>query len=193
MRIQLLRHATLLITVNNKKLLVDPMLSTAGVMPPIDNSPNSDRNPLVELMAPPNFLQEIDAILLTHTHRDHLDEVAIKQLPKNKPLLCQPEDDEMCPIDTMFHWGQIKLTRTGGQHGTGTIAEKMAPVSGYVLKVKIIEETSKVRCRLLGCLKRSESITAIKQESLDCLILLASRDSFQLSDCIFSNQAKSQT
>ena len=142
MRIQLLRHATLLITVNNKKLLVDPMLSTAGVMPPIDNSPNSDRNPLVELMAPPNFLQEIDAILLTHTHRDHLDEVAIKQLPKNKPILCQPEDDEMlrksgflnvCPIDTMFHWGQIKLTRTGGQHGTGTIAEKMAPVSGYVL------------------------------------------------------------
>ncbi|HWQ42950.1 MAG TPA: MBL fold metallo-hydrolase [Desulfosporosinus sp.] len=142
MKIQLLRHATLLITVNNKHILVDPMLSTAGEMPPIDNSSNSDRNPLVELMAPTNFLQLIDAILLTHTHRDHFDDAAIKQLPKNKPILCQPEDEEMlsnlgflniCPIDETFHWEDIKLTRTGGQHGTGEIALKMAPVSGYLL------------------------------------------------------------
>lgn len=58
MRIQLLRHATLLITINGKKLLVDPMLSEAGAMSPIDNSPNSHRNPLVELIAPSNFLQK---------------------------------------------------------------------------------------------------------------------------------------
>lgn len=88
MKIQLLRHATLLITINNKKILVDPMLSKAGEMPPIDNSPNSCRNPLVELMAPTNFPKEIDAVLLTHAHRDHLDDAAIKQLPKNKPILC---------------------------------------------------------------------------------------------------------
>jgi|SRR5680860_312895 len=145
MKIQLLRHATLLITINNKRLLVDPMLSKAGEMSPIDNSPNSYRNPLVELVAPTNFLQEIDAVLLTHTHRDHLDDAAIKQLPKNKPILCQPEDEEMlrkseflniCPIDNTFHWEEITITRTGGQHGTGEIARKMAPVSGYVLNTK---------------------------------------------------------
>ncbi|MHB8072290.1 MBL fold metallo-hydrolase [Desulfosporosinus fructosivorans] len=143
MRIQLLRHATLLITINEKKVLVDPMLSQAGAMSPIDNSPNSNRNPLVELITPINFLQEIDAVLLTHTHRDHFDNAAINQLPKNKPILCQPEDKDLLtesgflkiyPIDNSLDWGGISFTRTGGQHGTGEIALKMAPVSGYVLK-----------------------------------------------------------
>lgn len=145
MKIQLLRHATLLITINHKKLLVDPMLSKAGEMSPIDNSPNSYRNPLVELVAPTNLLQEIDAVLLTHTHRDHLDDAAIKQLPKDKPVLCQPRDEEMLkksgflnvhPIDQTFHWGEILITRTGGQHGTGEIAQRMAPVSGYILNTQ---------------------------------------------------------
>lgn len=143
MRIQLLRHATLLITINKKKLLVDPMLSKAAAMTPIDNSPNNRRNPLVEMIAPANFLQEIDAVLLTHTHRDHFDVAAINQLPKNKPILCQPEDKdllsnsgflEIYQIDNSLDWGGISFTRTGGQHGTGEIALKMAPVSGYVLK-----------------------------------------------------------
>ena len=71
------------------------MLSKAGAMSPIGNSPNSNRNPLVELIAPTSFLQEIDAVLLTHTHRDHLDEAAKKLLPKNKPILCQPEDKDL--------------------------------------------------------------------------------------------------
>lgn len=145
MEIQLLRHATLLITINKKKILVDPMLSNAGAMSPIDNSPNSYRNPLVELLAPTNFLQEIDCILLTHTHRDHFDDAAIKQLPKNKLVLCQPEDNdklkesgfsEICPIDNTFNWSGIMINRTGGQHGTGEITLKMAPVSGYVLKTE---------------------------------------------------------
>lgn len=143
MRIQLLRHATLLITINKKKLLVDPMLSKADAMPPIDNSPNNRRNPLVELIAPRNFLQEIDAVLLTHTHRDHFDDAARNQLPKDKPILCQPEDKdlleksgfhEIYPIDSVLDWGGITFTRSSGQHGTGEIALQMAPVSGYVLK-----------------------------------------------------------
>ena len=143
MEIQLLRHATLLITINKKKILVDPMLSKARARSPIDNSPNSYRNPLVELMAPTNFLQEIDAILITHTHSDHFDDGAIALLPKNELILCQPEDEnklkklgflQVKPIEDTLTWGEINLTRTGGQHGTGEIAVEMAPVSGYVLK-----------------------------------------------------------
>jgi len=145
MEVQLIRHATLLITINGKKILVDPMLSQAGVMSPIANSPNNDRNPLVELGIQLDFQQDIDGVLLTHTHRDHFDEAAVEQLPPNKPILCQPEDEDklknlgflkIYPIRDKLCWEEIIIQRTGGQHGTGEIAMQMAPVSGYVLQVE---------------------------------------------------------
>jgi len=145
MKVQLLRHATLLITINGKKILVDPMLGAAGVMPPIANSPNNLRNPLVELSIQLDFEQDIDGVLLTHTHRDHFDDGAAEQLPLNKPILCQPEDEaklknlgflNVYPIRDRLCWEGIIIQRTGGQHGTGEIGERMAPVSGYVLQVE---------------------------------------------------------
>lgn len=144
MEIQLLRHATLLVSINGKKLLVDPMLGQAGVMPPITNSPNSQRNPLVELGMELDFQQDIHGVLLTHTHRDHFDDAAAEQLPRNIEILCQPEDEEklkslgfvrIYPIMDEFFWEGITIHRTIGQHGTGEIAKQMAPVSGYVLEV----------------------------------------------------------
>lgn len=145
MEVQLLRHATLLVTINGKKILVDPMLGEARVMPPIANSPNSNRNPLIELSIQLDFQQDIDGVLLTHTHRDHFDDAAAEQLPPNKPILCQPEDEdklrklgflEIHPISDKLYWEGIIIQRTGGQHGTGEIAVQMAPVSGYVLQVE---------------------------------------------------------
>lgn len=145
MKIQLLRHATLLIMINGKKLLVDPMLGPGGGMPPFANSINQQRNPLVELTMKINFQQDVDGVLLTHTHSDHFDETAVRQIPSHKPILCQPADEEklkklgfliLHPINDEFCWEGIKITRTGGQHGTGEIALKMAPVSGYILQVE---------------------------------------------------------
>lgn len=145
MKIQLLRHATLLVTIKGKKLLVDPMLGEAKVMPPIANSPNNHRNPLVELNVTLDFQQDIHGVLLTHTHRDHFDDAAAEKIPAHMPILCQPEDDgklkklgflEIYPISDTLCWEGITIQRTGGQHGTGEIAAKMAPVSGYVLQAE---------------------------------------------------------
>lgn len=142
-KIQLLRHATLIITINEKKILVDPMLSPQGVMPPIQNSPNPQQNPLVEIPIRIDLQKDIDGVLLTHIHRDHLDEVAIKTLPLDKPILCQPEDESklkeagflnLYPIHDELCWEEIMIKRTGAEHGMGEIAIQMAPVSGYVLK-----------------------------------------------------------
>ncbi|MBC8015425.1 MAG: MBL fold metallo-hydrolase [Sporomusaceae bacterium] len=145
MKVQLLRHATLLVTINGKRILVDPMLGIAGVMPPIANSPNNHRNPLVELTIQLDFEQDIDGVLLTHTHRDHFDDAAAEQIPLNKTILCQPEDEEklkklgflkIYPISDRLCWEGIIVQRTGGQHGTGEIGTQMAPVSGYILQAE---------------------------------------------------------
>lgn len=49
MEIQLLRHATLLVTFGGKRLLIDPMLSPAGALDPMGNAADTRRIPLVEL------------------------------------------------------------------------------------------------------------------------------------------------
>jgi L-ascorbate metabolism protein UlaG (beta-lactamase superfamily) len=143
MDIQLLRHATLVVKINEKMVLVDPMLSQAEAMPPIVNSTNERRNPLVAIVYHQDLWQQIDAVLLTHMHRDHFDDAAARELPKDKRLFCQPEDElklkelgflQITPIHDQYCWEGITITRTAGQHGTGEIGVKMAPVSGYILQ-----------------------------------------------------------
>jgi L-ascorbate metabolism protein UlaG (beta-lactamase superfamily) len=146
MKIQLLRHATCLISLNGKKILLDPMLSSAGVLAAIPDVPNPAGNPLLNLPANLNLndLQNnLDAILVTHTHRDHFDNAAMELLPKDIPLFCQPQDTDkikiagflkVIPISRSFIWDDISIYRTSGHHGTGEIGDKMGPVSGFVLK-----------------------------------------------------------
>ncbi|HEY6968849.1 MAG TPA: MBL fold metallo-hydrolase [Candidatus Angelobacter sp.] len=144
MQLQLIRHATLLIEYADMRLLVDPMLSDAGAMPAIENSPQPRPNPLVPLPCPAtDVVSGVEAVLVTHTHRDHWDDAAIQYVPKDLPLFCQPEDFpkmekvhflNAAPVHEARNWSKICITRTGGQHGTGEIARKLAPVSGYVLQ-----------------------------------------------------------
>ena len=143
-RVQLIRHATLIVHYGGRRLLVDPMFSDPGVLPPISNSPNPRPNPLVPLPTPAeNILTGIDAVVVTHTHSDHWDPAAVKLVPKNAPLLIQPPDARRMadqgftaarPIDASTTWNGITIARTGGQHGRGDVGKRLAPVSGFVLK-----------------------------------------------------------
>jgi L-ascorbate metabolism protein UlaG (beta-lactamase superfamily) len=144
MRLRLIRHATLVLEYNDHRLIVDPMLDDAGARPAIQNSPNPRNNPLMPLPEPvEDVIQNIDAILVTHTHSDHWDGKAIQLLPKNVPFFGQSEDQEKFhsqgfanarPVTRSLKWDGIEITRTGGQHGTGDIGKAMAPVSGFVLR-----------------------------------------------------------
>ena len=143
MRLRLIRHATLIVELAGHCLLVDPMLDPAGARPPVENTPNDRRNPLVELPEPVELLvRNLSAVLVTHLHADHLDETAVDLLPKDVPLLCQPPDEgvlrdrgftDVRPLEATGELDGIALARTGGRHGTGRIAELLAPVSGFVL------------------------------------------------------------
>jgi L-ascorbate metabolism protein UlaG (beta-lactamase superfamily) len=147
MRIQFLRNATLLLEWNNKRILVDPMLGEKDSMDTVPNAANTIRNPMRELpmdeAALQNLLASLDAILVTHLHRDHWDATAQAILPKQLPVFCQPEDvtalaeqgfTQVIPVTTSVNWEGSTISRTGGQHGTGEIGKMMAPVSGFVLK-----------------------------------------------------------
>ncbi len=145
MKIQLLRHATCLITFQGKNLLLDPMLSPSGTLEAVPQVPNPAKNPLVDLpenVALNDLLAHLDGVLVTHTHRDHFDAISINLLPKDRPLFCQTQDaDKICesgflavlPVNESLSWNDFTIHRSGGQHGTGEIATKMGPVSGYIL------------------------------------------------------------
>ena len=144
MRLRLIRHATLLVEIGGRRVLIDPMLDPAGARPAVANTPNDRRNPLCELPEPAEVLvRRLDAVLVTHLHADHLDETAVDLLPKDVPLVCQPPDEgvlrdrgfaDVRPIEDELELGGIAIVRTDGRHGTGEIAELLAPVSGFVLR-----------------------------------------------------------
>lgn len=146
MRFRLLRHATLLLEVNGKTILVDPMLSKKDSMDPVVNASSTARIPMVELPFSDEELQQvlnkIDAVLVTHTHRDHWDLAAQQMIDKRIPVLCQPADEEKIKKQGFIHvtaiadellWNNISFSRTGGHHGTGEIGKLMGTVSGFVL------------------------------------------------------------
>ena len=76
MRVRLVRHATLSVELAGRRLLVDPMLDEPGARPPVANTANDLRNPLVPLPVPvAEVVDGVDAVLVTHLHADHLDDV----------------------------------------------------------------------------------------------------------------------
>jgi len=123
-------------------MLVDPMLDDVGVRPPIEKTRNQVANPTVPLPFPAEeVVRDLDAVIVTHRHRDHLDARGEELLPRDVPVFCQPEDEDALrelgldarAIVDEIEWEGVRITRTPARHGSGAIAELLAPVSGFVL------------------------------------------------------------
>lgn len=143
MQLQLIRNATLRISYAGRQILTDPFLaakhtlrSFAGISP----------NPLVDLPATPEaVIAGIEMVIVSHLHPDHFDPLAQELLPKDIPLFCQPGDESQLSeqgfevvtvVEQAVEWQGITLTRTPGRHGTGTWAERMGNVSGFILQAE---------------------------------------------------------
>jgi len=132
----LVRNATLVLETTRGKVLVDPMLRAAGTTPPIENTPNARRNPLVELPLPAeDIVRDVRACIVTHLHGDHFDDAAAALLPRDLPILTQPES-----VAALRERGFTNVTTddeewplTGGRHGTGEIGAALGAVSGRVV------------------------------------------------------------
>ncbi|BCG57809.1 MBL fold metallo-hydrolase [Paenibacillus sp. URB8-2] len=143
MKLQLIRNASLWLEYGGSTFLIDPMLGGQGSYPPIMKSGNDRRNPLVDLPGPVGGWLKPDAVIVTHLHNDHWDPAAASLLPKDVPLFCQHEDGEAVAsqgftaavsIEHEAEFRGVRVTRTGGRHGTGIIGRQMGPVSGFVFR-----------------------------------------------------------
>ena len=142
MRLTLVRSATVILELAGRRVLVDPMLDDAGARPPIDGTANPVANPTVPLPFPAEeAVRDLDAVIVTHRHRDHLDTRGEELVPRDVPVFCQPEDEDALralgldarPVAKALDWDGLRITRVPARHGSGAIAEALAPVSGFVL------------------------------------------------------------
>jgi L-ascorbate metabolism protein UlaG (beta-lactamase superfamily) len=183
--VQQIRNATVKIDFSGTTFLIDPMLSAKGEFPGFPNTYRSElRNPLVDLpFSVDKVLDSVDAIVVTHTHTDHWDEAAQKQIPKNMPLFVQNQTDaqtirgqgftDVRILEGTTTFNGVKLSKTGGQHGSDLLfadadrAEMMGPVMGVVFsapKVKTVYVAG-------DTVWRPEVDQAFKQHKPDVVIL----------------------
>jgi len=77
----------------------------------------------------------VDLCIVTHLHGDHFDDAADALLPRDLPILTQPESAEALRArgftNVATSHEQVPMTR--GRHGTGEIGAAMGPVSGWVI------------------------------------------------------------
>jgi L-ascorbate metabolism protein UlaG (beta-lactamase superfamily) len=135
-RVTLVRHATLLLETSHGRVLVDPMLRAARTTPPIEDTPNQQRNPLVELPCTrAQVVSGVDLCIVTHLHSDHFDDAADEVMPRDLPILTQPESADALAARgfTNVATSHPSIQMTRGRHGTGAIGEAMGAVSGWVV------------------------------------------------------------
>jgi L-ascorbate metabolism protein UlaG (beta-lactamase superfamily) len=87
---------------------------------------------------------------------------------------------DVTSITSTVTWRGIQISRTGGQHGTGEIAKRMAPVSGFVLR-GAGEPTLFIAGDTIWC---AELASAIQQHAPDVIVLNAGGARFLEGDPI---------
>lgn len=153
MKIQQIRNATLIIEYAGMRFLIDPMLADTGAYPGFEGTANSHlRNPTVPLPLPIEDIIDVDAIIVTHTHPDHWDEVAIRLVPKDLPIFVQGETDRALIESQGFsdvrmladaNFKGISMFQTTGQHGSDDAIAAIGEILGEVSGVVFSHETEK--------------------------------------------------
>lgn len=146
---QEIRNATIKLEYGDVTFLIDPMLGAKGAYAAAPGAFNEQvRNPVVDLPIPADDVARADAVIVTHLHVDHWDEVAQKLLPKHMPIFAQNAEDAQRIRATGFtdvriltsesEFKGVTLSRTEGQHGSdATMAvrgKQLGSVSGVVLQ-----------------------------------------------------------
>ena len=101
-------------------------------------------------MSREKIVEDVDAVILTHTHLDHWDDAAQKALDKNIPLFVQDKNDagllraqgfrDVRIIEKSATFGGVTLTKTACRHGSELMytypatARELGSVMGIAFK-----------------------------------------------------------
>ncbi|AYJ79824.1 hypothetical protein AN286_06540 [Aliarcobacter cryaerophilus ATCC 43158] len=150
--ITLIRNATVKITYEGKVFLIDPLFAPKNSYEGFAGTLNSHiRWPKVELPFDiKEILKDVDAVIITHTHEDHIDKVALETIPKDLLIFTQNKKDKEYLQSFGFtnikimqensYLGDVKLSITSGEHASNEVMfyakEVLGVVSGVIFSSK---------------------------------------------------------
>lgn len=182
MDITQIRNATLIIKYENYKFLIDPWLMPKDSMPGFDSAVNAQiRQPRVELPCEIDKIIDVDAVIITHIHPDHWDEIAEKNIDKTKKIFVQSETDKNYIISKGFlnveilssegtKFNDITLYKTPTQHGKREIVKPLCEAIGMPYDAMGIifkadgEKTLYIAGDTIWCHEVDETLTKYKPE-----------------------------
>ncbi len=147
---QHVRNATSKITYGDVTFLIDPMLAEKGRYPGFEQCFNPEiRNPSVDLpMSVEELMKDVDAVIVSHTHLDHWDDVAQNLIRKDIKLFVQDAKDEsdirgqgftnIEILGAKTEFKGVTLSYVEGTHGTQAmydipaIAQVLGNTMGFV-------------------------------------------------------------
>mgnify|MGYP002537222083 CR=1 FL=1 len=142
MKFTQVRNATVIVDYNDNKFLIDPWLGPKDYMAGFEAGINSNiRQPRVELPFAIDKIVDVDAVILTHFHPDHIDEYALKALRKDIKFFVQSEKDMEIIKGYGFtnleivsengtEYNHVMLYKTNCQHGKREIIKPLCESVG---------------------------------------------------------------
>ena len=134
-----IRNATAKLDFGGTRFLLDPMFTAKGKGPSYSGIVNS---PVVDMPCPMWAAESgVDCYIVSHIHTDHFDKAAIDAVDKDRPLFCQPceqdapdfkDFEDVRPMDTSLI-NTVALQRVPAKHGSSeAVLADMGQASGVV-------------------------------------------------------------
>lgn len=141
-------NATVLLRVAGLTLLTDPNFVPAGTSVPLGYGLSTTR--LTEPAMTMDELPRLDAVILSHFHGDHFDQLAEERLDRHVPIVTTPEASKMLhergfgqtlPLETWsghdIHGpsGVVRVTALPGRHAPKPLDVPLPDVMGSLVEV----------------------------------------------------------